>query len=138
MLNNPYRAYQTNQVFTLPQEKLVLMLYDGLLRFCREGLTGIQAKDYEKAHESLIRAQEILAELMAGLNFEAGEIAQRLYQLYEFMHRHLIQANIKKDAGMIREVIDLLQDLRDTWEEATRRYHSHDYRTRVNGLDVQR
>lgn len=137
MTSNPYSAYQMNQIFTVPQEKLVLMLYEGALRFCRQGEIALEKRDYAQVNENLIRAQEILGELMATLNFEAGEIAQNLYRLYEFMHWYLIQANVKKDAKIIREVIELLQDLRDTWEEATKNYHSHDYRTRSGELTWQ-
>lgn len=135
--NNPYQAYQINQVFTVPQEKLVLMLYDGALRFCRQGIMALEKKDYAGVNDNLIRAQEILGELIASLNFDAGEIARNLYRLYEFMRWHLIQANVKKNVTMIKEVVELLQGLRDAWEEATRNYHSHDYRTRPSGLSLQ-
>ncbi|WP_258359733.1 flagellar export chaperone FliS [Moorella sulfitireducens (nom. illeg.)] len=131
-VNNPYQAYRQNQVQTLSQEKLVLMLYDGALRFCRQGLAAMDKKDYAGVNNNLGRAQDILGELMVTLNRDAGEVAENLYKLYDFMYRHLVQANVKKSARMINEVIDLLQQLRDTWEEATRIYQTHDYRTRVS------
>lgn len=135
-VNNPYQTYQQNLVQTLSQEKLVLMLYDGALRFCRQGLVAMEKKDYAGVSNSLGRAQDILSELMATLNRDVGEIAENLYKLYDFMYRHLVQANVKKSVTMINEVIDLLQQLRDTWEEATKKYQSHDYRTRV-GMNWQ-
>ncbi|MBE3580494.1 MAG: flagellar export chaperone FliS [Thermoanaerobacteraceae bacterium] len=136
-LNNPYQAYRTNQVFTLSQEKLVLMMYDGGLRFCRQGLAALKDRDYEKANENLIRAQEILAELMAGLNFEAGEVARQLYRLYEFMHWYLVQANVNKRAAMVEEVIELLQGLRDAWEEAVRKCQSRSSAAQNGNLNLQ-
>ncbi|MBE3573078.1 MAG: flagellar export chaperone FliS [Moorella humiferrea] len=135
-ITDPYQAYRQNQVQTLSQEKLVLMLYDGALRFCRQGLAAMEKRDYAGANGSLCRAQDILSELMVNLNRDVGEIADNLYKLYDFMYRHLVQANVKKSAVMVQEVMDLLQQLRDTWEEATRIYHSHDYRTRV-GMNRQ-
>lgn len=129
--NNPYQSYQQNQVQTLSQEKLVLMLYDGALRFCRQGQAAVEQRDYAAVSNNLGRAEDIISELMVTLNRDAGEVAENLYKLYEFMYRHLVQANVKKSAAMISEVIDLLQQLRDTWEEATRIYQTHDYRTRV-------
>ncbi|MGI9951224.1 flagellar export chaperone FliS [Moorellaceae bacterium AZ2] len=137
VLSNPYQAYQTNQVFTLSQEKLVLMLYDGVLRFCRQGLAALKNGDYEKTNKNLIRAQEILAELMAGLNFEAGEVARQLYRLYEFMHWYLVQANVNKSAAMVEEVMGLLQGLRDVWEEAAQTYQSRGHGTQAGNLDLQ-
>ncbi|MGI9862412.1 flagellar export chaperone FliS [Moorella naiadis] len=131
LVNNPYQAYQENQVQTLSQEKLVLMLYDGALRFCRQGLAAVEEKDYAAVSKNLGRAEDILSELMVTLNREVGDIAENLFKLYEFMYRHLVQANVKKSANMINEVIDLLRQLRDTWEEATKVYQTHDYRTRV-------
>ncbi|GFN24157.1 flagellar export chaperone FliS [Thermanaeromonas sp. C210] len=136
-LNNPYQAYRTNQVFTLSREKLVLMMYDGGLRFCRQGLTALKDRDYGRANENLIRAQEILAELMAGLNFEAGEVARQLYRLYEFMHWYLVQANINKKADMVEEVIELLQGLRDAWEEAVKKGQSRSSDTQAGNLNLQ-
>ncbi|AOQ23422.1 Flagellar secretion chaperone FliS [Moorella thermoacetica] len=126
---NPYQAYRQNQVQTLSQEKLVLMLYDGALRFCRQGLVAMEQNDYAAVSNNLGRAEDILSELMATLNRDVGDIAENLYKLYDFMYRHLVQANVKKSGKMINEVIELLQQLRDTWEEAIKIYQAHDYRT---------
>jgi len=135
-INNPYKSYQQNQVQTLSQEKLVLMLYDGALSFCYQGLAAMEQKDYTAVSNNLGRAEDILSELMTTLNRDVGDVAENLYKLYEFMHRHLVQANVKKSASMIDEVINLLQQLRDTWEEATRTYQTHDYRLRM-GMNWQ-
>lgn len=132
-----YAAYQVNQVQTQSQEKLVLMLYEGAMRFIRQAQEAVAAKRYDQTSYYLGRAQDILSELMVTLNFDAGEVAHNLYALYDFMYRHLIQANVRKDAGMMGDVYRLLGELRDTWEEATRRYHSHNYLTRPDGLDRQ-
>lgn len=133
--SDPYRIYQENQVQTLSQEKLVLMLYDGAVKFCGQALEAIDKKDYARTSYYLGRVQDILSELMLTLNREVGEIADNLYQLYDFMYRWLIEANTKKSTKHIIDVKNMLAELRDTWEEATRRYKTHDYRTRVGGLN---
>ncbi|MDN5346738.1 MAG: flagellar secretion chaperone FliS [Clostridia bacterium] len=134
---DPCRAYQEYQVQTLSQEKLVLMLYDGAIKFCSQALKALEQKDYARTNNYLLRAQDILNELMVSLNREAGEIADNLHRLYDFMYRWLVEANVKKSAKHIIDVRDILVGLRDAWEEATRRYHSHDYRTQPGSLSFR-
>lgn len=112
-----YDQYQRTQILTAPPGKLVLMLYDGVLRFCREGRAAIEADDKEGANRSLVRAQDIIAELQASLNFEAGEIARNLYSLYEFVYRRLVEANVRKDASPIDDAEKIIAGLRETWEQ---------------------
>lgn len=115
-----YQVYQQNQVFTASQEKLVTMLYDGALRFINLAKQGIEEKNLEKANENFIKAQRILAELMGNLDRSVGEVAENLFSLYEYMHRRLVEANVKKDGKIAQEVYELLKDLRDTWVQATK------------------
>lgn len=122
-----YAAYRLNHIQTQPREKLVLMLYEGAVRFIRQAQEAVATGRYDETSRYLCRAQEILNELMATLNPQAGEVARNLAALYAFMHDHLVLANIKKDAKMMQEVERLLAGLRDAWEEAARRCHSHDY-----------
>ncbi|MHB1126193.1 MAG: flagellar export chaperone FliS [Bacillota bacterium] len=115
-----YRTYMQNQVQTLPPEKLVLMLYDGALKFINQGKQACEVRDIEKTNYYLGRAQAILAELMGNLVKEAGEIAEHLFALYDYMYRRLVESNINKDPQPIDEVYDLLHDLRNTWAELIR------------------
>lgn len=114
-MNPQVNLYKKNQVYTASQENLVLMLYDGARRALNRSLQSLGAGDMEASNRSLLQAQNIVSELMAGLNFEAGEIADNLYALYEYMHHRLIQANIKKDAAACREVLDMIEELRAVW-----------------------
>jgi flagellar protein FliS len=115
---NPYQQYRVNQITTASPEALVTMLYDGALRFCHQAEAHIDQKNISGAHEALTRAQDIIAELLSGLNPEAGEIAQNLSSLYTFMMEQLVQANIRKDKQPIDDVVKLLTDLRTSWVEA--------------------
>ena len=72
----------------------------------------------EEAHQALLKSQDIIDELIVSLDFSAGEeIAQGLYELYDYMRRRLIEANIKKEKELVAEVVGMLQELRETWAE---------------------
>nr|WP_320415665.1 flagellar export chaperone FliS [Candidatus Contubernalis alkalaceticus] len=118
MLANPYQKYQHNQVETSTPGKLLLMLYNGALKFIREARKAAEEKNIEKVNNKIGRAQDIIFELMSSLNFEQGKIAENLYALYDYMNQRLIEANIKKDDKILAEVEGMLESLRDTWKEA--------------------
>jgi flagellar protein FliS len=112
-----YDTYKSTQVETAPKKKLLLMLYDGAIRFLKLGSIAIDNRNYQEANKKLIRTQDILMELMNTLNFDAGEIAYSLYQIYDFMYVRIIDANIHKDKELLVDVIRMLQELRDTWDQ---------------------
>lgn len=116
---NALNAYQQNSVNTASKEKLMLMLYDGLVKFIRVGISGIEEKDINKSNTNFIKAQSIVLEFMSTLNMEVGgEMAKSLFALYDYMHRRLIEANIKKDIDIAKEVLDFAEELKDTFEQA--------------------
>ncbi|EKE02025.1 MAG: Flagellar protein FliS [uncultured bacterium] len=119
---NPYlKQYQQTEVQTASPEKLLIMLYDGAIQFLNKAKTGIANKNIEEIHNNIIGAQKIISEFMNTLDMEVGgEVAQNLYNLYEYLHYRLVQANIKKDNDMVDEVLTHLKDLKQTWEEAIR------------------
>ncbi len=118
MLSNPYQKYQRTQVETASQGKLIVMLFDGAIKFCKIGIQGLEENDFELANTNIVKAQAIVNELMITLDVNAGgEIATNLYSLYEYMYRRLITANIKKDTKIIEEVLNMLIDMRGTWEQ---------------------
>ena len=86
--NNPYKAYQQNQVETASQEELLLMLYRGALRFLGRAKKALEEKNIESRHHNLVRTQDILTELMSSLSFEReeddiGQLANSLLSVYE-------------------------------------------------------
>lgn len=117
---NASQVYQEQQVNTASPQELVLMLYNAGLRFAKMAKMEIEGRDYEAAHRHLIRVQDIITELTLGLNREV-EIAGQLADLYDFMKRHTIAANTKKDPQMIDDVIFFFEELRATWKEAMER-----------------
>lgn len=117
--NPAYQSYLATQVQTAPADKLILMLYDGALRFIGGAVKAMEGKQAAEAHSQLMRAQEIIAELMASLNMEAGEIAGNLLLLYEYLYRRLVEANVSKDPETALEVRNLLLSLREAWVQAS-------------------
>ncbi|HEY2478502.1 MAG TPA: flagellar export chaperone FliS [Solirubrobacterales bacterium] len=116
---NPYRsasqAYAQDSVLTAAPEKLVVMLYDGLARFLARGAAALRAEDIATAGNALNRAGAILDELLATLDPAAGEVAQRLADIYLFCKRELLAARLKRDPKRIERVAKLLAELRDAW-----------------------
>lgn len=115
--SNAYELYQQNDVYTSSKGKLLLMLYDGAIKFLRISKYSIDKKDYSNANKNLIKAQNILTELMCTLNMDI-DISKNLDQLYDYMKRRLIEANIKKDTSIIDEILDMLVGLREAWQKA--------------------
>jgi len=112
-----YNQYKENSVYTSTPEELTLMLYNGLVKFIMLALAGIDESDMEKANNNIIRAQDIVLHFQATLDMKY-EVSTGLDLLYDFMYRHLLEANIKKDKTMLEDVLGLVKDLRDTWQQA--------------------
>jgi flagellar protein FliS len=110
-------AYQENRVTTQTPGRVVVMLYEGAVKFLKQAIREMEAGQYIEKGKSINRAVDIIQELNFTLNMEAGgDIARNLRRLYAFMVERLFQANIRKDAGMIRETIKLLEELDEGWK----------------------
>ena len=94
------------------------MLVDGAVKYAKRAELAIEKKDVKLAHESLVRTQDIFIELMSTLNRNAGDWAEQLFRVYEFINNKLVEVNIKKDLSLLREVLPLIQEVRDIWYEA--------------------
>ena len=120
---NAQYTYQATQISTATKEQLLLITYDIAIRSCRMAEAALsadsQSQDYDLAHREILRAQDVIRELMVTLNTEkGGEMAQNLMRLYDYMYQQLVEGNIKKDAKNIRAVLTMLEELKSTWEEA--------------------
>jgi flagellar protein FliS len=123
---NPYaspQAYRENAVLTASPEQLVVMLYDGGVRFLRQAETAFGEAAWLDGFERLNRAEAIIDELLATLNMDTGEIADRLQSIYVFCKKTLIEARLQRSAEKIGHVVALLTNLREAWvklaEQAT-------------------
>ena len=113
---NPNDAYKKEAVTTKDQGTLILMLYDGTIRFLKIASNKIRGDDLEGAHNSITKAKNIISELMTSLNTEkSGRVGASLKSLYVYMFNRLIDANIQKKVEYIDEVCDLMVELREGW-----------------------
>jgi flagellar secretion chaperone FliS len=117
--SNAYNVYKNNSVNYSSKEQLLLMLLDGAVRFSKVGRQAIADKDVKKAHEFIVKTENIFYELIITLDIsQAGEWGKNMVSLYEFIIKGLKDANLKKDINRIDEVIPLIEDIRETWNEA--------------------
>ncbi|MCX7712536.1 MAG: flagellar export chaperone FliS [Chthoniobacterales bacterium] len=118
----PAQLYKKAAAFSATPGQLVLMLYDGALRFTRQAMEALDIEDFVRSQEvlnnNIIRAQAILTELQATLNFEkAEELSTLLYRLYDYMHSELSKANLERSKQPLENVLRFLGDIRDAWAQ---------------------
>jgi flagellar protein FliS len=117
-----HQQYVTTQVGTADRLQLVIMLYDGAISFIAQAREKMLAKDSAAKGVLIGRALDIIAELNASLNFQAGqELAANLFHLYNFMTGHLTKANLNWDLQALDEVLEMIQKLREAWMEVANR-----------------
>jgi flagellar protein FliS len=114
---NPYEAYKTNALTTASPGELTLMLYDGCLKFIGLAKQAMTENQVEERNNNIQKAQDIVLELMATLNMDV-EVAQSMMPLYEFVHRRLLEANIRQDMESLKEAEGIMTEFRDAWKEA--------------------
>lgn len=115
---NAYGVYKNNSVNFASKEQMLLMLLDGAVKFAKRAKLAIQENNIKLAHDSIIRTQDIFTELKVTLDTSAGEWAKQMFNIYSFINERLLQANIKKDEAIMDEVIPLIEEVRNIWNEA--------------------
>jgi len=112
------QVYGTQQVMTSSPVKLIALLYDKAIISLKEAIQAIENGEVEKRWKANNKAIEILTHLTNTLDHaNGGEVAGNLDQLYDFMLARLLNVDLKNDPQPAREVIDLLQPLRDAWHQ---------------------
>ena len=117
---NPYQAYQNNSVLTASPEELILMLYNGAIKFCNLAGEAIEQNNIPKSHEYILKAQNIISELRVTLD-KKYPVAQNMDRMYEFIYHLLVQANISKDKEKLDTATQFIREFRETWKEAMKR-----------------
>ncbi|MFA8437304.1 flagellar export chaperone FliS [Pueribacillus sp. YX66] len=115
-MRNPYAAYENNSVTTAAPGELTLMLYNGCLKFIKQAKRAMEENNFEDKNMNIQKAQNIISELMVTLNTDIP-IAKQMMQMYDYMNRRLIEANIKNNAEVLDEVESYVVEFRDTWKE---------------------
>jgi len=116
-----YQQYRTVSTVTGGPGELLLLLYQAAIKNVGQGRTAIECGRPSVAHSHLMRAQEIVTTLQTTLDFQrGGEIATRLAELYGFVQRRLITANVSKTTEPLDEVLPILRQLLSAWQAAVR------------------
>jgi flagellar protein FliS len=115
---NAHATYQNVQITTTDRGRLLLMMYEGAIKFLKQSKAGLEEKDIAKFCRFLSKGQAIIAELMNTLDFEkGGTIARDLDRLYDFMLFYLSEANLYRDAERVNRVIHLLDIIYSAYKE---------------------
>ncbi|MBQ8982372.1 MAG: flagellar export chaperone FliS [Lachnospiraceae bacterium] len=115
MVRNAAQAYGARKVETASPAELVLMLYDGAIKFCNIAMAGIENKDYEKANINIQKARNIIVELQTTLDHRYA-VAKDFDIVYDYIFNKLVDANIKKDPDILNEALSEIRDMRDNWK----------------------
>lgn len=109
--------YLEQKILTAKPEELTYMLYEGLVKFIKQGILYNDDHNIQKTHEAIMRSQAIVTELDVTLDREY-DISEGLAQMYEYMNRRLLDANLNKDTTILSEVLGYAETLKDTWKQA--------------------
>lgn len=118
-LPNAYAQYKNSKVLTAFPAELTLMLYEGAIKFCNIAIAAIEQKEVEKAHINIRKAQKIIEHLRVTLDMKYP-VAKDFDNMYQYIDRRLLEANISKDPEILKEVLTHLHAIRDTWKEVMR------------------
>jgi flagellar protein FliS len=113
-----HAAYRRGEVLAATPGQLVVMLYDGARRFLRQSVSAMSAGEVERAHTALRHGERIISHLDGTLDYEQGDLPQRLHMIYAFCLAQLNAARITRDTDKVEQVSRLLGELRDAWSQA--------------------
>jgi flagellar protein FliS len=113
--------YQQSQVLTAGREQLLLLVYDGILRFLSRAHRGLEQHDYHEKHLGISRAQTLIIELRRTLDFAAApELAHNLTRIYTYLIEELAQIDAHDDDSRLQHVIRLVTEMREAWRDAAK------------------
>ena len=135
MVNSAAEAYKKQQIMTATPEALTLMLYNGCLKFIKEGADALVEKNYEAANTSLQKAQNIISEFRVTLNMDY-EISHQLLPLYNYAYDRLVEGNLDDNFDAIKEATDIITELRDAWAQAMKKAREEKGAQRAEGSGV--
>ena len=131
-------SYRETQIKTASKGKLVVFLYDGLIRFLDIALESFPLKKYDVVNNNILKSQDIISELIMSLNLDAGDMSNKLLSIYSFFNTKLIEGNVQKDPEPVKFVRDMVSELRDAWNEVAKKSGTPDMNDmkREGGIDV--
>ena len=118
-MKNAYQKYKTTSIQSASKEKLLLMMYEGAIKFTKLAIQAAEEKKIADRGMNIGRTYDIIMELNNTLDHRVGgEISKNLEQLYMFMTDRLTKANLSGSPEPLREVLKLLETLYDGWAKA--------------------
>lgn len=118
-MKNAHQKYKTTSIQSASREKLLLMMYEGAIRFIRQAILACDQKNIAERGRNIGRAYDIVMELNNTLDHKiGGDIAKNLEQLYMFITDQLTQANIKGDKKHLEDAVGILETLYTGWQQA--------------------
>ena len=134
MVQNKARQYLENHILTAPKEQLLLMLFDGAIRFSEQAKVRMDEKDIEGSCKLLIKAQRIIMELITSLDQQKipSDLYHNLMGLYGFVYFRLVNANLKKETGQVDDALKILNHLRETGAQAVEKVRQEQHPVSVS------
>lgn len=116
---NPYQKYMQQSVTTMTPAQLLIALYDKAITEINKAIIFIEENNIPKAHNSITRVSEIIDTLDANLKVKY-EISDSLATLYQYFRERLVEANVKKDTEILKEILPMIQEIRDAFFEISK------------------
>lgn len=120
---NAAQFYKQNSVQTASPAKIILMLYDGAVKFCNIAEEAMKENDVEKANVNIQKAQKIIVQLRVSLDTKYP-VSQEFDRVYDYIYRRLVEANMKKDVTVLEDAQRHIRTMRETWKEVMQKTHS--------------
>lgn len=114
---NPYEQYKKTSVQTMTKGELLLCLFDESIKKLNQAKILMDNNDFEQSKVLLVNCKEIFIYLISTLDFKF-EMSNDLYEMYSFFNREISKSITSKQTKPIEEIIPLIRDYRDTWEQA--------------------
>jgi flagellar secretion chaperone FliS len=116
-MTNQYLKYQEQAVFTMTPGERILLLYDKAILDMNVAIKYIDQRDFCKSHNNIIQAENIVLYLRGILDMQYP-VSKVLFDFYGYIYKNLISANVRKDKELLRELIDMMGDVKGAWQEA--------------------
>lgn len=142
---NALSAYRETRVRTASPGQIIIMLYDEAIKQLDLGIEMLTLNQkgkpdpsrIEPIHKALVKAQDIITELMVSLDFDqGGEIAKNLFSLYTWFNRELLEANLSKDVERIKAVRTMMNELRGAWQEVVAKTSAEHRDNPSSGINI--
>lgn len=118
-MNNPYASYKSQSIQTMTSGEMIVALYEGLIKQLNIALVYLEEKNIQEVHIALVKSQDIINYLILTLNPEI-EISQTILPYYELFNRQITEANFKKEAKIIQDILPLIEEFKQIFVQADR------------------